>query len=517
MRLFLCVLVSSFISFYGRSQDCNAIQNLSASQEAQLALIIDQLELELENEDLHKIDSLNEVLKSILGDQAGLPESLEQFRPLSEETAWISETIALELSRQLISNDSLAYVNLWKLALGQKPPTYQPHSIFLRTAAEFGSGLLKIANNETDLVRKNLYRTWAKQTFDSLLTKQLPNGAFPFPDLRTYNDPTFSSIIQNFLNSCGPDSVNVLQNGWIIDDKETGEFKFDAGIIANSLYEAYYFLNDQHYKDAVISIGNYLKNLKFNTNYNYNSFSVLGLVRAFQLSNDVSYLNRAIENLRFSISPGQINKGRWLDGHNASSRYHSIIIQNTAAISSLIPENHPNKNAIDSMYFLASKNILEQTYTCGSSTSFNWLMENYLHPNLLFTANFKDSITVLIGKQINQTLAQGDYLDVSLIGDYLELLHHSANLEDKFKKHPFLVSPNPFSETMLIQNFENQSLEIQITDLLGNIVFEQKHNSNPITLNLSSLKSGNYLLVLKHKDESFFQKIIKFYPPLSYA
>lgn len=510
MRLFLCVFCFIFIPLISQCQNCNDVQNLTENQENQLSVVLNHLQIELENENLVRIDSLNLLMKNLLETQAGLPENIEEYRLISNENTWIDKTQALLISRELISNDSLTYVNLWKTALGQKPPNYQEHSLFLRTSAEFASGLLKIANNETDLIRKNLYQSWAKQTFDSLLTKQLANGAFPFPDLRTYNDPIFTSIIQNYISSLGADSINVLQNGWIIDDNETGEFKFDAGIIANSFYEAYYFLNDENYKDAVISIGNYLKNLKFNTNYNYNSFSVLGLTRAFQLSNDSSYLERAIKNLRFSVSPGQLSNGRWLDGHNASSRYHSIIIQNSSAILSLIPDNHPYKNTIDSMYFLANKNIVNQTLTCGSSTGFNWLMKNYLHFNHLFTESFNDSISILIGKQINQAANFGDYLNVALIGDYLELLNSivSSN-EINPHKHFFKLLPNPFDNEILIINETNKLINFQVFDLVGTKILDHKSDNNPIIIDLLNFNSGSYIFVLSCENEVSVKKIIK--------
>jgi len=145
-----------------------------------------------------------------------------------------------------------------------KPSTNLPHSIPLRASAEIAAGLLKIAAKETDLTRKNNYITWATRALDSLATMQLSSGAFPFPDLRAYNDPVFTTIIQNYLNALGPDSVNVLQNGWIIDDSGTGEFKFDAGVIANAYYEAYILTGNEAYKTHCIAVAAYLFNLKLN-------------------------------------------------------------------------------------------------------------------------------------------------------------------------------------------------------------------------------------------------------------
>ena len=127
-----------------------------------------------------------------------------------------------------------------------------------------------------------------------------------FSDLRTYGDPTFTPIIQNFLDWCGDDSLEVLVDGWIIDDKGTGEFKFDAGVIANAYYEAYQYTGNVNYKNIAIAVGDYLLPLKFNRNYNYNTFVSLGLTRAFELTTNETYLNRAIDNLRYGFILGNL-------------------------------------------------------------------------------------------------------------------------------------------------------------------------------------------------------------------
>jgi hypothetical protein len=227
------------------AQPCGVAQSLSPMQQAQINANISPLDTALTYENLYQIDSLSAVLKTIYDAQGGIPDAIENNFALLNNSNWLNLNQALLLSRQLIGADSLVYVNLWKAAKGMSPPAYQPHSLFLRASAEIAAGLLKIADNESDLTRKALYQLWATRALDSLATMQIQSGpctgAFPFPDLRTYGDPVFSPIIQNFLNACGPDSVNVLQNGWLIDDKSTGEFKFDAGVIANAYYEAYQY------------------------------------------------------------------------------------------------------------------------------------------------------------------------------------------------------------------------------------------------------------------------------------
>ncbi|MBK6834755.1 MAG: T9SS type A sorting domain-containing protein [Bacteroidetes bacterium] len=498
------------------AQACGVLQNLSSLQQSQIGTIFTPLDTALKHEDLFHIDSLSNELINVFGTEAGKPDSDTAYTNLVTNTAWLSLNNSVLLSRALIDNDNALYADLWKVAKGMSPPAYQPHSIFLRASAEIASGLLKIADKEPNITRKTLYQTWATRAFDSLATMQLPSGAFPFPDLRTYGDATFSSIIQNFLNSCGPDSVNVLQNGWIVDDKGNGEFKFDAGIIANAYYEAYLYTGNNNYKNIALSVGNYLKPLKFNINYNYNSFVSIGLTRAFQLTNDSTYLERAIKNIRYSVCPGQIANGRWVDGHNANSRYHSIIIQNIAPTIPNIAATHIFKSDLDSMTYKAVKNMVDYTYTCNAATGYRWAMKAYqLNPGII-PLTLKDSITNLIGKHINHSAATASFLDVHTMGEYLELLSPTVQIENtEAQKSKLTIFPNPTNNFInagyTLNN--NEHINLSLYDISGRLIAillqeEQTKGEHSLQISLNQYPKGVYFIELKTKEFSSVQKIV---------
>ncbi len=513
--LSLIVLVSS--NLY--AQNCGVSQNLTSAQSVQINAILTPLDTALKNENLYQIDSLSTELKIAFSSQAGIPEAVETYYNLVSNINWTNITDAIDLSRFLIANDSMVYVDLWKVAKGMKPPSYQPNSIFLRASAEIASGLLKIADKETDLSRKTQYQLWATRALDSLATMQLPSGAFPFPDLRMYGDPVFTSVIQNFINSVGADSVNVLQNGWIIDDKGTGEFKFDAGVIANAYYEAYNYTGNVNYKNIAIATANYLDTLSFNLNYNYNTFASLGLTRAFQLTNDTTYLERAIKTLRYSVYPGRINNGRWVDGHNASSRYHSIIIQNIVPTINLLPTAHIYKANLDSMVNKAVKNMVEYSYNCGSATGYRWLMKAYqINDTFIISNSLKDSITNLIGQYINQSVINGKYLDIPTMGEYLELLDFITGINDFTFPIGLEVNtyPNPTSGIVNItfSLSENDEISISIYNVNGQLVQtidqgKKTTGSYSYQVDITKQNNGIYFMTLKINNKKYSQRIIK--------
>jgi len=500
------------------AQNCGVSQNLTSTQNIQINAILTTLDTALKNENLYQIDSLSSELKTIFSVEGGKPDAVETYYNLVPNINWINISSALDLSRILIANDSMVYVDLWKVAKGMSPPSYQPNSIFLRASAEIATGLLKIADKETDLSRKTLYQSWATKALDSLATMQLPSGAFPFPDLRMYGDPVFTPVIQNFLNNLGADSVNVLQNGWIIDDKGTGEFKFDAGVIANAYYEAYNYTGNVTYKNIAIATGDYLDSLSFNLNYNYNTFASLGLTRAYQLTNDTTYLERAIKTLRYSVFPGQISNGRWVDGHNANSRYHSIIIQNIVPTINLLPSSHIYKENLDSMTQKAVENMVEYTYDCGSATGFRWLLKAHQLNSDVLLNSLKDSISDLIGQHINQSVLNGKYLDIPSMGEYIELLDLITGINNITYPIGLKVNvyPNPTSDFInLVFNLsKNDIIHLTINNIDGQLIKiidqgKKAVGSYSYQIDLTNQENGIYFLTLRINGKKYTQKIIK--------
>jgi len=500
------------------SQPCGSAQALTTSQQIQINAFGVQLDAALVSEDFAAIDSLSNLTKITFGAEGGKPDEVESYYSLVSNTNWQNLANSILLSRQLISADSSVYVDLWKVAKGMKPPLYQPHSISLRSAAEIAVGLLKIASKETNLIRKAAYQSWAFQALDSLATMQLQGGAFPFPDLRPYGDPVFSPIIQNYLNSLSDDSTLVLVDGWIIDDRNTGEYKFDAGVICNAYYEAYNYSGNVLYKNIALSVANYLMPLKMNLNFNYNTFVSLGLTRGFQLTTDTTYLNRAIVNLRYGLYSGQLVNGRWVDGHNANSRYHNLIICNIVPTINLIPATSPFKADLDEMTVNAIQNLINYSNSCGSATGFRWLLSAYVLDSTLYSSTTRIQINDLIGRYISQAALNGKYLDVQSMGLYIELLDQltvgiDINFPANLKTN---ISPNPFTDhTNIVFELPNtQVIEVSLYTITGRLIQiidrgKKIKGTHSYNISGSQLPAGVYLVVLQTETGKHVSKIIK--------
>lgn len=501
----LILLIFSGGSLFCNAQDCGAVQQLNSQQNTDLSPYVTLLDTALKHEDFPAVDSLNARILEIFGAEAGIPDGAENYYTLTSNTNWLLLPDAVMLSRALIDQDTTFYSELWKLAKGMLPPNDDPHAIFLRTAAETAAGLFKIAEKETDTFRQNRYRFWANRALDSLATMQLASGAFPFPDLRDYNDPTFSPIIQNFLLSCGDDSVNVLQNGWIIDDKGTGEFKFDAGVIAEAFYDAFVYTGNTAYRDMVIRIADYMLPLHLNRNYNYNTFSAMALTRALMLTGDWGYEDRASKNLRYGLLPGQAENGRWVDGHNANARYHNLIITNCTPFMQFLPITNPNWPAISQMYSEAVINLTKKTFECESATGFQWIVKAYT--SSILPLSTKDSMEVLIGRYINQAAINGKYLNVAVLGNYFELLDYTNSIEGEVKNTVY-VWPNPATNQLSVASESTNHLP-QLIALDGSVftTLEWEQQGEVITTDVTAIPAGFYLLHLLVNEKSTYRKI----------
>ncbi len=493
----------------GLFSQCSDVQQFNATQQQQLSATFSFLQTSLRQKDLNAIDSISQVGKMQMGSEAGQPESPTAFYNISSNTTWLSTNNALLLSRALIATDSAVYAQIWKACKGMAPPTFLPHSIPLRSGAEVCIGLLRISAAETDLARKTAYYNWAKQGLDSLLTMQLSYGAFPFPDLRPYNDPIFTPIINNYLQSIGADSVNVLQNGWIISDRGTGEFKFDAGVIGGAFAEAYLFTGDTNYRNAAILASHYLDSLNYNTNYNYNTFQSYGVSMGatLQAVNTNQFL--AVDSiLRYSVVPGQIPSGMWMDGHNAKPVYHAIIVHNVSTTLQLLPNGLPWRDTAIYMLRKALRADLNLFYACDAAHGFDSWLRAWRCDTSIIPITLHDSISDVIGMHINQAALNGRFLDVYTMGLYLDVQMNLVSTETSTTSPRINLFPNPGTDALHVTGLP-QECAISIFDMSGKCVYTGDNLSDTMVLQTTSWNAGLYVIHIRTKGQQVSTKWLK--------
>ena len=120
------------------------------------------------------------------------------------------------------------------------------------------------------------------------------------------------------------------------------------------------------------------------------------------------------------------------------------------------------------------------------------------------------------GLIVNQTIGQQ-----SITGSFTGSFSVQQGFQQSYwynylsNSNPILVSayPNPFQELIQfsLSNLKNGKIAIQVFDINGKVVYIKNHfvENNLITVDLSNLSDGMYLVKLNRKDFNHFSKIIK--------
>ncbi len=141
----------------------------------------------------------------------------------------------------------------------------------------------------------------------------------------------------------------------------------------------------------------------------------------------------------------------------------------------LIPSGHIYEGTLDSMAYLATKNMVDYTMNCGAATGFRWLMKAYQLNSDVIPISLKDSISNLIGRHINDAAFSYSFLDMPTIGDYLELLDLYAGIMDISVPigEKAILFPNPTDgvSNLILQLEKEAEVNVSVFDTQGKQLF----------------------------------------------
>lgn len=106
-------------------------------------------------------------------------------------------------------------------------------------------------------------------------------------------------------------------------------------------------------------------------------------------------------------------------------------------------------------------------------------------------------------------LVVGEWFEC-LLPDYAFAVEQTADISDSPKTYSISVHPNPFTNSISIENIKSSVVNVSVFDLLGNeVLSSQFYSSRNETLNLSFLNDGIYILTVVDKDEVYSTRIVK--------
>lgn len=95
------------------------------------------------------------------------------------------------------------------------------------------------------------------------------------------------------------------------------------------------------------------------------------------------------------------------------------------------------------------------------------------------------------------------------VGSFNSFTNATCNVlsVENFNASNITIHPNPATTSIELSNIDTTNAEIHIFDFYGKSVFKQKNNINT-TINVSTLTSGTYFVVIHENQKTFSKKLI---------
>jgi len=293
----------------------------------------------LASNDLPAVRAAVAEARAALGEKAGVPEVPDSYQAVPLDAQLLSP----EEARKGFAPYFAAVERRRGWRVGNDPAKM---SAPLRVPASVLTGYLAGRRAGLPGAERGLER--AKEAADFLLWAQAQagSGGFPFPAARGTSKARAMEAAAKLLDRVEKAGQfgRVVRNGWLFDDLGDGGLQFDNGECGLAVFELYEATKDPCYLDSARRAADWARAQPLCPNWNYNSFSVELLAKAFAVTGDAAYLNAAVQKARLGVIPGQLSDGpragRWVDPHNARPAYHYIMMRALARLAGVLPEGH---------------------------------------------------------------------------------------------------------------------------------------------------------------------------------
>ena len=142
----------------------------------------------------------------------------------------------------------------------------------------------------------------------------------------------------------------IVRKGWVFDDRGNGGLQFDNGECGVAMWDWFMVCGDKKVRDSALRATEWANSTPLVPNWNYNSFSVFLLARAYSLTGDERFRSGALRKATLGVLPGQLKEGvysgRWADPHNAMPAYHYIMVRALAEVTAVLKHDDPEGPAI---------------------------------------------------------------------------------------------------------------------------------------------------------------------------
>jgi len=282
------------------------------------------------------------VARQKLGDRAGVPEEPDRYVAIPKEGRWLTPAEARGGFAQALPK--LEKIRWWKVGLD---PTKLTHP--LREPASVVSGAVAAYRARLDGADRALRMAREAAEFLQWAQAEAGAGVFPFPSTRGVKGDRAFAAAEGFLSKMEQAGrlADVVRKGWVFEDRGEGGLQFDNAEAGMALFELYEVTRDKAHLESALKAADWAVTRPLSRNWNYNSFSVTLLAKAFAVTGGQRYLDAAKHKAIVGVMPGQLpdgpRAGRWVDPHNAKPAYHYIMMQALAQLAAVLPAGDPGR------------------------------------------------------------------------------------------------------------------------------------------------------------------------------
>jgi len=178
-----------------------------------------------------------------------------------------------------------------------------------------------------------LYLKRAKEGLEWLLKEQTPSGAYKWY--------------------------------WTPGGSVDGNSLYDTAIAGRALAAGHEQFKLKRYLDASAKAARWAMAMPVSGNANYNFFTVWHQAAHYRLTKDKAVLASAVDRAVRTLK-NQLPNGMWSDHHNQQINYHSIITRGLVELLSVMPPDHPQREAVRVGAMRAVNHVIAEQAADGS-------------------------------------------------------------------------------------------------------------------------------------------------------
>ncbi|WP_435016544.1 hypothetical protein TA3x_004113 [Tundrisphaera sp. TA3] len=253
-------------------------------------------------------------MRTVLGDQAGLPEIRRPGRVPSIKRP-IAEADAARLFLDALEGENWL---MRPILANRNPPdtSLTTYACLVGACADARPAVARHLPDRLEMLDRVLQATALMLT-----RRQQADGHFPFLDPRG-KASRFASVVESMV-ARQPDAV---KDGWVVAVDPTGAAQVETGFCGSALAEAASATGKAEWADAAARAADWALGQPNLPNFLANAYSLRLISLAHRARPQEKLLGGIVGRLTLGLFPGQAENGRWIDASSAQTPNHLAIV-----------------------------------------------------------------------------------------------------------------------------------------------------------------------------------------------